>query len=195
MKNKKEPNINDGKPVEDVYAWSKDFPMSPEQLAQRGEPIGFMRFVAFQPKNKADTAFAFDTMVNEQFTDALVKSLVENPELLAVFDRAVFMAKGMNAIKDGGLVSFILGKMAEKNAREQSESNPITDLIRNVFGRNIRKAKVEVRVMKVGGPGGMDIESLADFLREVNGGGDCPCPKCTAMREKVAKENEQREKN
>lgn len=158
----------------DPYSWMQDFDATPEQLATRGEPIGHMRFVAFQPAEKQNIALMLNLKMNEGFLDAMVQYLANDDDAFQVFEEMVDRAKMYREIKTNGIGSVLqrlfggvghsrspfapggmsFGESDELFCRRRGSANPLSD--------------------------------LSDLIREITGGEGCDCPQCTELRERNA---------
>lgn len=175
----------------DVNAWKEEFKFRPEEIAERGPTVGFMRFVAFE--KDGNLLMMSDIHESDEFAQAFIGTLVKNDETFDYLKQLVDRADRLRKIKDmdfGDIMGEIFGsrfgspfspggrsfgKMDE--LRElldilKRRKNPLRELAEFIEGRKSRSGPgIEVHVLGIGGrkdsdEPGSNLSELLDALRK-----------------------------
>lgn len=142
----------------DLNAWKEEFKFSPEELAERGDPVGFMRFVSFQ---KGDTLqLMSDIHGSDEFAQAFIETLVKNDETFDYLKQLVDRADRLRKIKDmdfGDILGEVFGsrfgspftpggrsfgemdELRELFDTPKRRKNPLRELVEFMEGRKSRR--------------------------------------------------------
>jgi len=123
----------------DMYAWRKEFNIEATDDNDRGEPLGFLRVVVFDNKNKEtdkqDQIVLTDLIGSDGFFSGMVSVLVNNDKLFAYMKRIVRAAELHRKISGGNIVEMLDELMRRDERRDPWAA--LVDMIENK-GRRAR---------------------------------------------------------
>lgn len=173
---------------DDPYAWRKEFEFTDDEIAQRGEPVGHMRFVAFQPADDTKLSMMSNVNIDDDFTKAMVNHLAENDEEFEYFKRLISMAEMYRDLENGDIGSILgrvfgggrpgrspfpsggfgggeMGGLRELLGMPQRRMNQIESILESL-GERRGRPRIEAHVIGIGKRPG---QSIADAIREAMG--------------------------